>query len=240
MTTKVNKSVVVDVPLATVYNQWTQFEEFPHFMNGVEQVTQLADDRLEWVAEIVGVRRQWIAKILEQVPDQKVAWAAVEGATNAGQVTFEPVGPDQTRVNLSLEYEPQGMLEHLGDKLHIIESQAEGDLERFKQFIESEGYETGAWRGSIKPGATYRSPGVEDAASSYGDSGKVGDAAAREAGFRDPAAGAGAAGGLTGTTTFGTEPLAGDRGRNATDAASGFGDPASDEPGVIRRDSDQR
>ena len=145
MTTKVEKTVVVNVPLSTVYNQWTQFEEFPEFMGGVVKVTQLADDRLEWVAEMGGVRRQWIAKVLEQVPDRKVAWAAVEGATNAGAVTFAEVGPTQTEVHLTMEFEPEGFLETVADMLHIIGTQAEDDLDNFKRFIESEGYESGAW-----------------------------------------------------------------------------------------------
>ena len=102
MTTKVEKSVLVNVPVSTAYNQWTQFEDFPQFMGGVKKVTQLSDDRLEWVAEIAGVRRQWTARIVEQVPDRKVAWAATEGATNAGAVTFEDVGGGQTSVHLSL------------------------------------------------------------------------------------------------------------------------------------------
>src|SRR5215216_7441182 len=140
MTTKIEKSVLVNVPVSTAYNQWTQFEDFPQFMEGVESVKQLSDDRLEWVAEIAGVRRQWQAKILEQVPDQKIAWAASEGATNA---TFEDVGGGQTRVNLSLEYEPEGLMENVGDKLNIVENRAEGDLARFKEFIESERSETG-------------------------------------------------------------------------------------------------
>ena len=185
MTTKVEKTVVVDVALSTVYNQWTQFEEFPEFMGGVEKVTQLSDDRLEWVAELGGVRRQWIAKVLEQVPDRKVAWAAVEGATNAGAVTFAEVGPTRTEVHLTMEFEPEGLLEAIADTLGIVGNQAEHDRENFKRFIESEGYETGAWRGSINEGATVRTPGVEDAASSFGDSGKVGDADQREATFRD-------------------------------------------------------
>ncbi len=154
MTTKVEKSVVVDVPMSTAYNQWTQFEEFPRFMGGVEKVTQLADDRLEWVAEIGGVRRQWIAKILEQVPDRKVAWTAVEGATNAGEVTFDEVGTERTEVHLALEYEPEGFVENLADRLNIVERQAEGDLERFKEFVESHPRASGAWRGSINEGAT--------------------------------------------------------------------------------------
>ena len=115
MTTKVDNTVVVDVPLSTVYNQWTQFEEFPEFMGGVEKVTQLSDDRLEWVAELGGVRRQWIAKVLEQVPDRKVAWAAVEHATNAGAVTFAEVGPTQTEVHLTMEFEPEGFLDAVAD-----------------------------------------------------------------------------------------------------------------------------
>ncbi len=193
MTTKVEKSVLVDVPVSTVYNQWTQFEEFPRFMKGVEQVRQLSDDRLEWVAEIGGVRRQWIAQILEQVPDQKVAWAAVEGATNAGAVTFQSEGAS-TRVHLSLEYEPEGILEGLADKLNIVERQAEADLERFKDFIESEALATGAWRGSINPGSGVGTPDVEDAAASHGDSGKVDDSGVGDVGSAEPPAGHGESG----------------------------------------------
>ena len=173
MTTKIEKSVVVDVPISVAYNQWTQFEEFPHFMGGVQKVTQLGDDRLEWVAEIAGVKRQWEARILEQVPDAKVAWAATSGATNAGSVTFESAGANQTHVHLSLEYEPEGVVETVGDKLNIVGNQAEKDLERFKSFIEDEGYASGAWRGSINEGAGV-APGVEHAVTSQGDSGKAG------------------------------------------------------------------
>ena len=173
MTTRIEKSLVVDVPVSVAYNQWTQFEEFPHFMGGVSQVRQLDDQRLEWVAEIAGVRRQWEARIVEQVPDRKVAWAATEGATNAGAVTFEPAGPDSTHVHLSLEYEPEGLVEKAGDALNIVENRAEKDLERFKAFIEAEGYATGAWRGSVNEGAG-TAPGVEDAAATRGDSGKAG------------------------------------------------------------------
>ena len=198
MTTKVEKSILVNVPVSTAYNQWTQFEEFPHFMSGVKQVTQLGDDQLEWVAEILGVRRQWKARVLEQVPDRKVAWAAVEGATNAGAVTFEDVGGGQTSVHLSLEYEPQGFLEGLGDKLNVVEKQAEADLGRFKAFIEDEGYATGAWRGTINEGGAVGTPGVEDAAASRGDSGKAGvSGAAIAAGAAAVAAGAVAAAAAT-------------------------------------------
>jgi len=202
VTTKVETSVMVDVPLSTAYNQWTQFEEFPRFMGGVETVTQLADDRLEWVAEIAGVRRQWIAKILEQIPDRKVSWTAVEGATNAGEVTFDEVGPERTEVHLALEYEPEGFVEGVGDRLGIVERQAEGDLGRFKEFVESHPRASGAWRGSITEGA-----GMDES-------------------------------GLIGTIEVGMPPDPGDRDLNATDAASGFGDPAlEEEPGVVRGNS---
>ncbi|WP_315094481.1 SRPBCC family protein [uncultured Cellulomonas sp.] len=173
MTTTVEKSILVNVPVSVAYNQWTQFEEFPHFMGGVKEITQLSDDRLHWVAEIAGVRREWEAQVLEQVPDQKVSWAATAGATNAGAVTFEDVGGGRTSVHLSLEYEPEGLVEKVGDTLNIVENQAERDLDRFKAFIEDEGYATGAWRGSIETGIT-GTPGVEDAAESRGDSGHAG------------------------------------------------------------------
>src|SRR3712207_95055 len=120
MTTKVEKTIQVDVPVTTAYNQWTQFEDFPQFMGGVQQVQQLDDRNLHWVAEIAGVRREWDATILEQVPDEKIAWAAVEGATNAGAVYFEPAGVDRTFVKLSLEYEPEGLVEKAGDLLNIV------------------------------------------------------------------------------------------------------------------------
>ncbi len=172
--TKVEKSVEVDVPVDTAYNQWTQFEEFPQFMGGVQQVEQLDDRTLRWVAEIAGVRRQWIATVLEQVPNRKVAWAATEGATNAGAVTFETVGGSRTLVTLSLDYEPEGVVEKVGDALNIVERQATGDLERFKSFIESRGTETGAWRGEVTDEPDVGTPDVEDAAASRGDSGKAG------------------------------------------------------------------
>ena len=114
MSTTVEESIEVNLPVSTVYNQWTQFEEFPEFMGGVTNVTQLSDERLEWVAEIAGVRRRWEAKIVEQVPERKIAWAATEGATNAGAVTFQDLG-GRTLVHLSLEYEPEGLVEKVGE-----------------------------------------------------------------------------------------------------------------------------
>ncbi|GAA2706957.1 SRPBCC family protein [Micromonospora olivasterospora] len=173
MTTRVEKSVEVNVPVSTAYNQWTQFEEFPKFMGGVKEVRQLDDRRMHWIAEIAGVKREWDAKILEQVPDRKVAWAATEGATNAGAVHFQPVGVDRTMVKLFLEYEPEGAIEQVGDKLHIVEKRAEGDLERFKEYIEGRGVETGAWRGTIDEGRRLGTPGAEYAAGTLGDSGRL-------------------------------------------------------------------
>ena len=174
MTTKVEKSIVVDVPIRTVYNQWTQFQQFPRFMGGIKSVTQLSDDRLEWVAEIAGVRRRWEAKILEQIPDRKIAWAATDGATNAGAVTFEDLGRGQTSVRLSLEYEPEGLVEKVGDKLHVVGKQAEADLDRFKAFIETQRYPTGSWRGTVAPTSEVGTPGIDDAVRSQSHHGKAG------------------------------------------------------------------
>ncbi|MCT9871933.1 SRPBCC family protein [Paenarthrobacter aurescens] len=154
MTTKVNKTIMVNVPISTAYRQWTQFEEFPHFMGGVERVTRLSDDRLEWVAEIAGVHRRWEAKIVQQDLDRAVAWAAVEGAKNAGWVEFKEAGPSQTSLHLSLEYEPHGVLEFLGDKLHVVERQAESDLKKFKEYIEKQAPETTAPAETASPTGT--------------------------------------------------------------------------------------
>ena len=207
MTTKVEKSIQVDVPVSTAYNQWTQFEDFPHFMGGVKEVHQHDDQRLHWTAEIAGVRREWEATILEQVPDQKIAWAATEGATNAGAVRFEPAGAGSTVVSLSLEYEPEGVVEQAGDKLGIVERRVTSDLERFKALVESEGYASGAWRGSINEGLGVGTPGVEAAAASQGDSGKAGVSATAVAGAAAAVAGVAAAAGaaVAATRSGGTQ-----------------------------------
>ena len=174
MSTKVQESVLVNVPVSVAYNQWTQFEDFPQFMGGIRKVTQLSDDRLEWVAEIAGVKRRWEATILQQVPDQQVAWAASSGATNAGEVRFEDVGGGQTSVRLALEYEPEGLVEKVGDKLNVVENQAKADLARFKTFIESERFASGAWRASVNAEGAIGTPGIDAAEGSHGDSGKAG------------------------------------------------------------------
>jgi uncharacterized membrane protein len=145
----VEKSIEVELPVSTVYNQWTQFEEFPQFMEGVEQVTQLDETRLHWVAEIAGAKREWDAEIVDQEPDQRIAWRSIDGAGNGGVVTFQPTGATATRVNLQMEFEPEGLAETVGDKLGFVSKQAEGDLKRFKSFMEERGGETGAWRGEV-------------------------------------------------------------------------------------------
>lgn len=174
MATTVEKTVLVNVPVRTAYNQWTQFEQFPRFMSGVKSVTQLDDRTLEWVTEVGGVRRQWQAAILEQVRDRRVAWAATQGATNAGMVEFTDVGGSATQVHLELEYEPEGLMERIGDKLNVVENQAEKNLERFKAFIDSGGSTTEAWRRAVAEGAPVGTPGAEEAAASSEDAGKAG------------------------------------------------------------------
>ena len=145
----IEKSVEVNVPVRTAYDQWTQFEEFPRFMEGAESVTQLDDTRLHWVASIAGKREEWGAEITEQHPDERVAWTNTTGTRNAGVVTFHRLDDTKTRVMLQLDYEPEGIIETVGDKLGFVTRRVEGDLERFKQFIEARGQETGAWRGEI-------------------------------------------------------------------------------------------
>jgi uncharacterized membrane protein len=145
----IEESVDVEVPVRTAYNQWTQFEEFPRFMEGVRSVTQLDDTHLHWSAEIAGVEREWDAEITEQHPDERVSWRATTGAENAGVVTFHRLSDATTRVMLQLEFEPDGMVEQVGDKLGFVKRRAVGDLQRFKGFIEGRGGETGAWRGDI-------------------------------------------------------------------------------------------
>ena len=219
MSTKVEKSVTVDVPVGMAYNQWTQFEEFPQFMGGVQEVRQLDDRRLQWVAEIAGVKREWQAEILEQRVDEKIAWAATEGATNAGAVYFAPLGPGQTQVTLELEYEPEGLVEKAGDALNIVERQAEKDVESFKAFIESRSAETGAWRGEVG-GATVGTPGVESA-TSQGDSGK--------AGLSGKAVAAGAA-----VAAAGAAAVAASRsGSQDTEDTADDAEPSGVEPGVV-------
>jgi uncharacterized membrane protein len=147
---KVEKSIDVEVPVRAAYNQWTQFEEFPRFMEGVQEVRQVDDTHLHWVADIAGNKQEWDARITEQAPDQRVAWTAETGSMNAGVVTFHKLDDNLTRVMLQIEYDPQGFVETVGDALGFVSRRIEGDLGRFKEFIEERGHETGAWRGEVK------------------------------------------------------------------------------------------
>lgn len=140
----------VAVPVRTAYDQWTQFEDFPLFMDHVTEVRQSDDTHLHWKAKIAGVTREWDAEITEQSPDQRVAWTATDGTDNGGAVTFHPLDDDTTRVVLQLEVDPQGFLEQVADKGGFVKDRAEKDLAGFKDFIEQRGRATGAWRGEVE------------------------------------------------------------------------------------------
>jgi uncharacterized membrane protein len=146
---QVTKSVDVNVPIQTAYNQWTQFEDFPRFMEGVKSVTQTDDTHLHWVAEIAGKDKEWDAEITEQHPDERVAWTSTAGARNAGVVTFHRLDDSTTRVTLQMDVEPEGLVENVGDWAGVLDRRVEGDMQRFKEYIESRGVETGAWRGEV-------------------------------------------------------------------------------------------
>ncbi|HYD80759.1 MAG TPA: SRPBCC family protein [Paucimonas sp.] len=148
----VEKSIEVNVPASTAYNQWTQFEDFPRFMEGIKEVRQLDDTHLHWRAEVAGKEKEWDAEITEQIPDQRIAWRSTGGAANSGAVTFQPLGDSSTRILVEMDYEPEGVVESVGDAMGAVSRRVEGDLERFKEFIEGRGQETGAWRGNVQEG----------------------------------------------------------------------------------------
>jgi uncharacterized membrane protein len=150
---KVDSKIKVDVPLETAYNQWTQFEEFPRFMEGVQEVQQLSDERLFWVAELGGERKEWYARILRQVPNEVLAWESEGGVLNSGTVIFHRDEPGKTEIELHMEYEPDDFKEKAGGALGFVSRKVNADMKRFKEFIEARGLETGAWRGEIKHGA---------------------------------------------------------------------------------------
>ena len=143
------EAIDVDVPVRTAYDQWTQFETFPKFMDGVKSVRQLDDTTVHWVAEIAGRQKEWDAKITEQEPDKRIAWTAIDGAHNAGVVTFHRLDEGRSRVTLQLDVDPEGPVENVGDALGLVKGRVKGDMERFKDFIEGRGAETGAWRGRV-------------------------------------------------------------------------------------------
>ncbi|HEX6299785.1 MAG TPA: SRPBCC family protein [Acidimicrobiia bacterium] len=146
---EVTQSVDVAVDVRTAYNQWTQFEEFPKFMEGVEAIEQLDDRHTRWSVDIAGIDREFEAEITEQTPDQRIAWRSRTGVDQGGVVTFHPLDDEHTRVTLQMALEPEGAVEQIGDKMGVVSRRVEGDLKRFKEFIEERGSETGAWRGDI-------------------------------------------------------------------------------------------
>lgn len=150
---RIEKTVDVDCPVRAAYNQWTQFESFPKFMSGVKDVRQLDDTHTHWRAELWGKEKEWDAEITEQIPDQIIAWRSISGdAPNAGAVRFEPLSAARTRVRLTMEYEPQGLLENIGDALGAMGSNVQSSVEGFKRYIESRGAEEGGWRGEVHGG----------------------------------------------------------------------------------------
>jgi uncharacterized membrane protein len=150
------ETIEVNVPVSTAYNQWTQFEDFPQFMENVESVRQIDDTHLHWVAEIGGKRHEWEAEITRQEPDRAVAWRSIDGKGTSGEVLFDPFDGDRTRIAVTMSWEPEGFLETLGDKLGADKLGVKRDLARFKELIESRGIETGAWRGEVREGERVR------------------------------------------------------------------------------------
>jgi uncharacterized membrane protein len=150
--TSVTESVDVEVPVSTAYNQWTQFESFPQFMDGVEEITHSDERHTHWITTVGGVRRQFDTEITEQHPDERVAWKSTDGTTHAGVVTFHRVSDSATRVTVQLDWQPEGLVENAGSVLGFDKRRVKADLQRFKAFIEARGTETGAWRGDVQPG----------------------------------------------------------------------------------------
>jgi uncharacterized membrane protein len=145
----VTESVDVHVPVHTAYNQWTQFESFPHFMNGVEAISQIDDRHLHWVTKVAGVKREFDTEITEQHPDERIAWKSTGGPKHAGVVTFHRLGDQDTRVTIQLDWEPEGVTEKVGSAVGADDRQVKADAKRFKEFIEQRGAETGGWRGDV-------------------------------------------------------------------------------------------
>jgi uncharacterized membrane protein len=150
----ITESIEIDVPVSTAYNQWTQFEDFPLFMEGVEHVEQIDDTHLHWIAKVGGKTVEWDAKILEQHPDTQISWISEDGKKTRGTVTFEPIGESRTQISLSMSYQAEGLTETLGSAVRLDERRVRGDLERFKELVESRGAESGAWRGEVSAGTT--------------------------------------------------------------------------------------
>lgn len=175
----IQKSIEIEAPVSTVYNQWTQFEEFPRFMEGVQRVQQMDDKHLHWVAEVGGKRKEWDAEIVDQEPDRRISWRSTSGTRNSGVVCFQPRDQGHTIITLEMFYEPESALEKAGDALGLLSRRVEGDLERFRHFIQERRTETGRWRGEIrgrevKPGDGTGKNANMQSAPDYDASGKSG------------------------------------------------------------------
>jgi uncharacterized membrane protein len=150
----IERSIDVDVAVGKAYSQWTRFQQFPSFMEGVKRVVVLDDGTLEWTAEIAGQERTWTAEIYEQEPDHVIAWRSTSGADNSGRVTFQELDLAKTRITLAMQWSPEGAVETAGDALGFDDRQVQRDLERFKEYIEAGGVETGIFRGEVAGGVT--------------------------------------------------------------------------------------
>ena len=146
----IHRRIELEVPVRVAYNQWTQFEAFPHFLDNVKEVRQLDEAHVQWQVEVAGKELQWVAEIYEQIPDQRIAWTSVGGSPNAGSVTFRPLSPTRTCMLVEIAYEPQGILEDLGAMMGFLSRRLETELEKFKAYLEAHARETGAWRGTIE------------------------------------------------------------------------------------------
>lgn len=148
-TSSVEESIELNVPVSTAYNQWTQFEEFPRFMDSVQEVKQIDDTHLHWRATVAGKPKEWDAEITEQIPDERIAWCSTSGVKNAGVVTFHKLADNRSKVMLQMDYDPETLGEKVGDALGGVKLTAKGNLKRFKHLVEGRGVETGAWRGTV-------------------------------------------------------------------------------------------
>ena len=147
--TTIEQSIDLEVPVRAAYDQWTQFEDFPKFMKGVEEIRQLDDRHLHWVAELGGTRHEWDAEITEQLPDERVAWRNTDGKDNAGVVTFHKLDDGRSRVMVQIDFVPEGIKEKVGSAINAPDRQVKGDLERFKELVEAQGGDAGGWRGEV-------------------------------------------------------------------------------------------
>jgi len=191
---RIQKEFEISVPVRAAYDQWTQFEEFPRFMDGVEEVVQIDNTHLHWRVSVAGKQKEWDAEITEQVPDRVIAWRSVSGTPNAGQVRFEPIGSDRTRVLFAMEYQPETVVEKAGDAVGVLSRKVDKTVEDFKEFIEQRGRETGGWRGEVHQGQEQ-----DTTAERMGTSNQSGNSS----GMRGSSSGSGMSGGTEGGSQSG-------------------------------------